>query len=137
MTLKTLGIIAGGVVLAFGVGWCTGTSGRTEVSLQLSETAIRADVAEVRASVLDARLSFSQANFGDGRRAVQRARAVAEGLQVRLRETGRADRAGAVQAVLVSLDEADRLAGALDAAASDAAANALRQLETSVPVQGP
>jgi hypothetical protein len=137
MTLKTMGIIAGCVLLAFGVGWCTGTSSRTDLALQLSDTTIRADVADVRASILDARLSLTQANFGDARRAVQRAQAIAERLQVRLRETGRADRAGAMEAVITRLSDADRLSGALDGSASDAAADALRTLEASVPVQSP
>ncbi|MCC7044287.1 MAG: hypothetical protein IT183_10510 [Acidobacteria bacterium] len=134
MTLKTLGIIAGGVLLAFGSGWCTGASSRSDLALQLSDTTIRADVAEVRASILDARLSLAQANFGDARRAVQHAQVVADRLQVRLRETGRADQAGAVQTVITRLGDAERLSGALDATASDAAADALRSLEASVPV---
>lgn len=134
MTLKTLGIVAGCVLVAFGAGWCTGTSGRTAVAVQLSDATIRADVAEVRAAILDARLSLSQANFGDARRAVQRAQSVADRLQGRLRESGQQDRAGAMTAVVTRLSDADRLSGALDATASDAAADALRMLETSIPV---
>lgn len=134
MTLKTLGIVAGCVFVAFGAGWCTGTSGRTAVAVQLSDATIRGDVAEVRASILDARLSLSQANFGDARRAVQRAQSVADRLQGRLRESGQQDRAGAMTAVVTRLSDADRLSGALDATASDAAADALRMLETSIPV---
>lgn len=134
MTLKVLGIIAGGVLLAFGTGWCTGASSRTELAVQLNDTTIRADVAEVRASILDARLSLLQSNFGDARRAVQRAQAIADRLQVRLRETGQTDRAGAMETVITRLADADRLSGALDATASDAAAEALRTLEASVPV---
>ncbi len=137
MTLKTLGIMAGCILLAFGAGWCTATSGRTDLAVQLNDTIIRAEMSEVRASILDTRLSLSQANFGDARRAVQRAQIIAERLQVRLRESGQADRAGAMQTVLASLNNADRLSGALDAAASDAAAEALRLLEASVPVVSP
>ena len=135
MTLKTVGIIAGCVFLAFGAGWCTGASSRTGLALQLSDTSIRADVAEVRASILDARLSLAHANFRDARRAVQRARTIAERLQLRLRETGEADRVGALETVIARLGDADRLSGALDATASDAAADALRTLEASVPVE--
>ncbi len=134
MTLRTLGIVAGCVLLAFGAGWCTGTSGRTALSVQLNDVTIRADIAEIRAAVLDARVALSQANFGDARRAVQRAQTIAGQLQVRLRESGQADRAGAVQNVAARLADADRLSGALDAAAADAAADALRMLESSVPI---
>lgn len=134
MTLRTLGIVAGCLLLAFGAGWCTGTSGRTTLSVQLNDVSIRADVAEIRAAVLDARIALSQANFGDARRAIQRAQAIAGQLQVRLRESGQADRAGAVQNAATRLADADRLSGSLDATAAEAAADALRILESSVPV---
>lgn len=137
MAVRTLGIIAGCVVLAFATGWCTGASGRTAISIALNETTVRADVAEVRAAVLDARLSLSEANFGDASRALQRARVVAERLQTRLRASGEADRVGALQTVTTRLGEADRLSGALDPGASAVAAEALRALEASVPVSGP
>lgn len=134
MTLRNLGIIAGCLLVAFGSGWYAGASGRTAISVQLNATTIRADVAEARAAILDARLNLADANFGDARRAVQRAQVLAERLQVRLRETGQSDRAGAMQAVITGLSDADRLSGALDATASNAAAEALRTLEASVPV---
>jgi hypothetical protein len=135
MTLKSLGIIAGCLILTFAVGWYVGASGHTALAVQLNDSAVRADVAEARAAILDARLSLTVANFGDARRAVQRAQVFAERLQVRLRETGQSDRAGAMQNVIARLSDADRLSGALDASASDAAAEALRTLEASVPVQ--
>lgn len=137
MTLKTLGVVAGCAVLAFGTGWCTGASNRTSLALDLAQTALRADVAEVRASVLDARLSLTQSNFGDARRALQRASHYAEQVQARLSEVGQADRAGSLQVVLAHLADADRLSAALDAGAANAAAEALRVLESSVPLAGP
>lgn len=137
MTLKTLGIVAGCVILAFGTGWCTGASNRTSLVLDLSQATLRADVAEVRSSVLDARLSLTQSNFGDARRALQRASQFAERVQTRLGESGQADRAASLQVVSAHLTDADRLAAALDPAATDAAAEALRTLEASVPMVGP
>ena len=134
MTLKTLGLVAGCVLLAFATGWCTGRSGRADLAVALNDTSNRADVAEMRAALLDAQLALAGANFGDARRAIQRAQVVGGQLQVRLREAGLADRAGAVQTVLTRLAEADRLSGALDGTAADAAADALRALESSVPV---
>ena len=106
------------------------------MAVQLSDTTIRADVAEVRAAILEARLSVHQANFGDARRSLQRARTVAGQLQARLREVGQAARAGAVGDAIARLEDAERLSGSLDPAASDAAAEALRSLESSVPVTG-
>lgn len=134
VTLRTVGIVAGCVAVAFATGWCTGASGRTAISTQLGETQIQADVAETRAAVLDARLSLSQSNFGDAQRALQRATTVAERLQTRLRETGQSDRVGSVQTVITTLGEAGRRSGALDGTASDLAADALRTLEASVPI---
>lgn len=137
MTLKTLGIVAGCVILAFGTGWCTGASNRTSLVLDLSQTTLRADVAEVRSSILDARLSLTQSNFGDARRALQRASQFAERVQTRLGESGQADRVARLQVVSAHLTDADRLAAALDPASTDAAAEALRTLEASVPMVGP
>ena len=114
MTLRTVGGVALGVFLAFGSGWCVGASGRTSLALDLAQAGLRADVAEVRASALDARVSLSQSNFGDARRALQRASVIAERVQLRLRDVGQADRASGVQTAIAHLAEADRLSGALD-----------------------
>lgn len=137
MTMKALAIIAGCMVVAFGTGWCTGASNRTSLALDLAQATLRADVAEVRASILDARVSLTQSNFGDARRALQRAFQFAERVQAQLHEVGQADRARDVQLVLGHLSDADGLSGALDPAAAQAAAEALRTLEASVPLAGP
>lgn len=137
MTLKTLGIVAGCVVAAFAAGWFVGAAGRAAVTRDLAQTEVNAGVADVRASVLEARLSVAQANYGDARRSIQRARAAAEGVETRLRALGRADRASGVQIALAHLADAERLSGALDADADRAAAEALRAIESSVPVVGP
>lgn len=137
MTLRTLGIIAGCVLLAFGFGWCVGASGRAAVSLELTRTALGADATEVRASLLGARVSLTQSNFGDARRSVQRAQEAATRVESRLRELGQADRAGAVQTVQAHLREADRLAAALDPGADQAVSQALRTLEASVVTSVP
>ena len=119
MTLKTLGLVAAAVVAAFVVGWCTGSP--------------TPDARRVYAAVLEAQVSLTRSNFGDARRSLERARAVAVRLQERLREAGQTDRAGQLNAALAQLEQADHLSGALDAAAADAAAEALRTLEASVP----
>jgi hypothetical protein len=137
MTLKTLGIGVGCVVLAFGLGWYVGASGRAALANEVEQTTLRADAAEVRASIQDARLSLGDSNFGEARRAIQRARLLAQRVEARLRRLGQADRAGGVQAVIARLDDADRLSGSLDAGAAGAAAEALRTLESSVPTVGP
>ncbi len=137
MTLRTLGVVAIGVVVAFGSGWCVGASGRTSLALDLAQTGLRADVGEVRAAALDARVSLAHSNFGDARRALQRAGLFAERVQQRLRDVGQADRASGVQAAMGHLADADRLSGALDPGADAAAVLAIQTLEKSVPVTQP
>ena len=137
MTLKTLGIGVGCVVLAFALGWYVGASNRADLAAQLEQTMLRADAAEVRASIQDARLSLIDSNFGEARRAIQRARAIAQRGDARLRTLGQPDRAAGVQDVITQLDEADGLSAALNPTAADTAAAALRTLESSVPTVGP
>ena len=136
MTLRTLGFVAAGVVVAFAAGWWTGASGRATALVEWSRAEIRADVAEVRAAVLDAQLSLAGSNFGDARRSLQRAHTIGTRLQDRLREAGQPDRAGQVGTVLTQLERADQLSGALDASAAAAAGEALRTLESSIPTAG-
>jgi hypothetical protein len=134
MTLRTLGYVAIALVVAFGTGWCSGASGRRAVASELAQTAIRADISDVRAAVLDARFSLAASNFGDARRALQGAVVVTTRLQTRLTDAGFDDRAGLVDQVRQLLEDADRRSGALDAGAADVADRALRTLESSVPI---
>ena len=134
MSLRTVGVVVALLLVVFAGGWFLGASGRNAVELQLADSDMRADVAEVRAAVLDARLSLTISNFGDARRSVQRAINLGDRIQRRLRETGQSERAGQVDAVLGHLRDADRQAGALDVSAAESAAQALRALEASVPV---
>jgi len=133
MTLRALGYVAIALVVAFGSGWCSGAGGRRAVTAELAQTAIRADIADVRASVLDARFSLASSNFGDARRALQRAIVVATQLETRLADAGFDDRASTMSQVRQQLEDADRRSGALDAGAADVAAQALRTLESSIP----
>jgi hypothetical protein len=131
MTLRVVGWIALAVVLTFGAGWLFGSSGRSTAEQDRRAFEERADFATARALILDGRVSLFLVNFGDASRRFEDARAVVERAQTRLRETGQAERAGRLEIVLTQLREAQRLASSLDAAAQNAAAEAIRALDAA------
>lgn len=119
------------IALAFGVGWFLGSSGKSSVELQRRQQEERADLAEARALVLAGRLALLQSNFGDGARRFDAARAILERVQMKLRETGQAERAGRLEVALAHLKDAGRLALALDPAAQNAAEQALQAIRAA------
>jgi hypothetical protein len=128
VNLKTVLGVATAMALAVLAGWMWGASGKAAVTLERRVSAERADFAEARADLLDARLSLLGSNFGDAAKSLDRARRIIADVQVRLRETGQAERAGRVEIVLSRVRDAERLAAALDRTAADAAAQALQAL---------
>lgn len=139
MTLKRVGWIALVLVVVFGAGFLTGSSGRSAADQQRRQFEERADVAEARARVLDGRVSLFLVNFGDASRRFEEARGIVERLQGRLREVGEAERAGRLEIALSHLKDAQRLAASLDAAAQNAAVEALKAIDaaTSRPSPSP
>jgi hypothetical protein len=117
-----------GVAVTLGVGWVWGASGRGEAEQAQRAAELRADFAEARALVLEARVHLFTNNFGSAGRALDRARPVIAGLQARLRETGQAERAGRLEIVLGHVGEAGRYTLAVDARAQNAAEAALDAL---------
>ena len=120
--------IAGAIVLAFGVGWCTGTSGRSDAETARRAAVERVDVAEARAQILDARVSLFQNNFGEANKRFNEAKATVERMQSQLREAGQSERAGRLEVVLGHLREAQRLSLALDHTAHNRADDAIKAL---------
>jgi len=129
MTMKLFVWAVAALAVAFGVGWVTGASGRSEVEQARRSLEERADLAEARALVLDGRVSLFLVNFGDASRRFVEARGVLERAQRRLREVGQAERAGRVEVALSHLRDAERLTAALDqTGAQNASAEALRAI---------
>lgn len=116
------------VLVALGAGWIWGASGKSGVELERRALEARADFADARAFVLDGRVSLFLSNFGEAGKAFASARGILERAQVRVRETGRAERAGQLEVVLALLKDAQRLSAALDVSAQQAAEQALRVL---------
>jgi len=126
--LKTVGIIFIVALATVGTGWIWGASGRADIDRARRAAELRADFAEARALLLDARVSLFKVNFGDAGRSLDTARARVATLQTRLREVGQAERAGRLEIVLAHLGDAGRLTLALDARAHAAAESALAAL---------
>ena len=125
---KTAGIVLLAAVVAVGIGWVWGASGRADVEQARRTAELRAGFAEARALLLEARVSLFTMNFGQAGRAFDQARNLVTSLQARLREAGQAERAGRLEIVLGHLGDAGRFTLALDARAQNAAEAALDAL---------
>lgn len=124
MTTKHIAWIALAVAVALGVGWVWGASGRSAREQARRAEEQRADLAEARALILDGRVLLFQANFGDASRRFEAAHALVERVQLRLRESAQAERAGRLEIVLAHLREAQSLAAAFSPEAHAAAQEA-------------
>jgi hypothetical protein len=125
---RTIGIVAVIVAGAAASGWIYGASGRSDVEQARRAAVQRADLNEARALVLEGNVALFQSNFGDATKRFEAARVAVERMQVALRETGQAERAGRLEIVLSHLRDAQRLAVSLDANARNAADAALQAL---------
>jgi len=128
LSLKSIGALILALVVAFGVGWLAGGTGRAAIEQQLAASEERANFAQARALIGDGRVSLFLVNFGDASRRFEEARGVVERMQTKLRELGQAERAGRLEIALSHLRDAQRLAASLDSSAQGAAAEALRAL---------
>ena len=126
--LKTTGIALIVALAMIGGGWLWGASGRSEAEQAQRAAESRADFAEARALLLEARVHLFTVNFGSAGRALDGARARITALQTRLREGAQAERAGQLEIVLAHVGDAGRLTLALDARAQNAVEGAIDAL---------
>lgn len=124
MNLKAVAGVSAAIGTALLAGWLWGRAGTAAIALERRAFEERADLAQARAELLDARLSLLRSNFGDAAKSLDEARRIVAAVQVRLRETGQAERAGRIEVVLARVRDAGRLAVALDRSAEEAAAQA-------------
>jgi hypothetical protein len=137
MSLRLVSWATCALVIALGAGWMWGASGKAAIEEQRRMLIERADLAEARALVLDGRVSLFLLNFGDAGQRFEQAQRIVAQIQVRLRETGQAERAGRVEIVLAHLKDAQRLAAAVDQNAQGAAEAALQALSALAPAGRP
>ena len=128
MSSKHIAWIVGAVIVAGVGGWMIGASGRS-AELQLTRTAEqRADLAEVRALIVEGRVSLFLSNFGDASKKFEAAITGLERMQIQLRENAQAERAGRLEIAIAHARDAQRLAASFDASAHTAADEALKAI---------
>ena len=126
-------ILAGVVVVlvVLGLGYAWGASGRGALQAALTDAQQRLDVAEAREHILDARVSLYNVNFGDASRRFEDAKEPLRRIRQRYADAGSTDAVRSVSAALEHRDEAQRLAGKLDAAANSKAGEALEAIKVA------
>lgn len=119
------------LIITLGLGFAWGASGRMGLQASLDDARRDYDLAEMRAQILDARVSLYNNNFGDASRRLEDAKATLRRVRERYREAGRTDAASSIDAALVHVEEAHRLAGKLDPAANSEAGEALESIKVA------
>lgn len=120
------------LIVAFGVGYAMGGSGRFQLQTALDDVRSRLDVAEARGQVLDGRVSLYNVNFGDASRHFEEAKAPLRRVRERYQTVGKNAAAGSIGAALAHVEEAQRLAGKLDQSANAKANEALEAIRVAV-----
>ena len=129
MRLIAAGIIA--LIVAAGIGYAMGGSGRFALQSALDEARERLDVAEARGQLLEARVSLYNVNFGDASRHFEDSKAPLRRLRDRYQRIGKNAAASSVGAAMAHVEEGQRLAGKLDQAANTKANDALEALRVA------
>jgi hypothetical protein len=129
--MKLAGIGLGVLIVAVGLGFFWGASGRGTAEDAVAGLRHQLDIAEARGSILDARVSLYNVNFGDAQQKLEEAKTPLTKARDRAQEDGRRQAADAFAAALTHLEEAQRLASKLDPAANNKAGEALKSIETA------
>ena len=116
------------LLVALGVGWAWGASGRSDVNRALRIAELRDGLLEGRAAVLDARLDIYSVNFGEASRHLEAARRALRAADARLIGLGRQEDATRLKLALTRIDEAQRMAGQLNQDANALAADAAKTI---------
>jgi hypothetical protein len=113
------------VIVALGLGFGWGASGRVELRAALDDAKQQLDLAEARGQILEGRVSLYNNNFGDASRHFEDAKAPLRRITTRYQDGGKREAASDVVAAIGHVDEAQRLAGKLDPSANNKATAAL------------
>jgi hypothetical protein len=112
------------LLVAFGIGWSVGASGKSGISRALETAELRDSLLEGRGAVLQARVDIYNVNFGDASRHLEAARTAVHAAAARLTDLGRPDDAKRLDLALTKIDDAQRMAGKLNQDANALAAQA-------------
>jgi hypothetical protein len=119
------------LIVAFGVGYALGGSGRVTTQTALDQTRAQLDVAEARGQILEARVSLYNMNFGDASRHFEDAKPPLRRVHQRYQNERKNSAASSIAAALEQLAEGQRLAGKLDQAANTKANDALEAIRVA------
>jgi hypothetical protein len=128
MSMKHLAWFAGAIIVVGLGGWMIGASGTSAREQEKIAAEQRADTTQVRALLLEGRVSLFLSNFGDASQKFEAAIVVLERIQTQLRETAQAERAGRLQVAIAHVRDAQRLAASFDASAHASADEALKAI---------
>jgi hypothetical protein len=126
--LKLAGIGLVVLIVAVGLGFAWGASGRSTAQGALDEVRQKLDIAEARGSILDARVSLYNVNFGEAQRQLEESKGPLERARDRAKKDGKTDAAEALTTALGHVGEAQRLAAKLDQSANSRAGEALKAI---------
>ena len=126
--MKLILAIGAALLVAVGVGWAWGASGKSDISRALQTAELRNGLLEGRAAVLDARLDIYSINFGEASRHFEAARSALRAADARLKDFGMQEDAARVQMALMRIDDAQRMAGQLNQNANSLAADAAKTI---------
>jgi hypothetical protein len=127
--MKLIAGIGVALLVALGVGWVWGASGRSDIARTLRIAELRDDLLTGRAAVLDARLAIYNVNFGEASRHLEAAKSALRASDARLNALGREADAKRLQIALTRVDEAQRMAGTLNQDANALAADAAKTID--------
>ena len=119
------------LLVALGVGYWWGASGRGAAQQALDDVRQQVDLADARGHILEARVSLYNVNFGDAQRQLDDAKAPLTRARDRAQAQGTRASADALTTALARVQEAQRLAGRLDQNANSQANDALKAIQTA------
>ena len=119
------------LVVAIGLGFAWGASGRVAAQRALGDAHQQLDLAEARGRILEARVSLYNVNFGDAQRQLEDAKPPLQRALDRYQQDGKRDSAEGLSAALAHVQEAQRLAAKLDQTANSRANEALNAIQVA------
>ena len=119
------------ILLAFGLGFAWGTSGRMTSQHALDDVKQQLDLAEARGRIFEARVSLYNVNFGDAQRQLDDAKPPLQRARDRYQSNGKREAAQSLTTALEHVQEAQRLASRLDQNANSRANEALNAIKVA------
>jgi hypothetical protein len=119
------------LIVAVGIGFAWGYSGKGTAVRALSDSKQQLDLAEARGRILEARVSLYNVNFGDAQRQLEDAKAPLTRARDRYQQDGKRDAAEGLSTALAKVQDAQRLASRLDQNANSQANEALKAIQVA------